>query len=382
MESMRDEELKAKLAAHGINAAITASTRGLYLRKLARLEKEESGSSDSTPSSVSLTTDPVSLSTDPVSSSTDPVSTSSSVDPVSSSADPASSTTDLESSTAESMTDPVSSTTDPVSSTTDLESKIAPYFAVAMSTSTPEETRSTLSPFYLDQKDLIKALKGCVGARFKKVSNEEEAKEFSQNIFPEELGPKYSLERALSPLPGVKKARDKNQLGSLIKEGNVDEFLETVWSNPRYLIGSGDTPEIIHPGTRRNALHLAAQHHQLDICRHIMDIIRSDRFWNEVYPVNNILLDSAMSSSERRSIEGMDIETVRERKREVALRVREESKAHLVDLYLNIQDGNERAKVKVSEVGEGEREREGGEREREGVIIFVSHSMHLFTGLL
>ena len=361
MESMRDEELKAKLAAHGINAAITASTRGLYLRKLARLEKEESGSSDSTPSSVSLTTDPVS-------SSTDPVSTSSSVDPVSSLADPVSSTTDSVSST-----DPVSSTaestTDPVSSTTDLESKIAPYFAVATSTSTPEETRSALSPFYLDQKDLIKALKGCVGARFKKVSNEEEAKEFSQNIFPEELGPKYSLERALSPLPGVKKARDKNQLGSLIKEGKVDEFLETVWSNPRYLIGSGDTPEIIHPGTRRNALHLAAQHHQLDICRHIMDIIRSDRFWNEVYPVNNILLDSAMSSSERRSIEGMDIETVRERKREVALRVREESKAHLVDLYLNIQDGNERAKVKVSEVGEGEGE--GGERggERGGVII-------------
>ena len=380
---MRDEELKAKLAAHGINAAITASTRGLYLRKLARLEKEESGSSDSTPSSVSLTTDPVSLSTDPVSSSTDPVSTSSSADPVSSTTDPVSSTTDLESSTAESMTDPVSSTTDPVSSTTDLESKIAPYFAVATSTSTPEETRSTLSPFYLDQKDLIKALKGCVGARFKKVSNEEEAKEFSQNIFPEELGPKYSLERALSPLPGVKKARDKNQLGSLIKEGKVDEFLETVWSNPRYLIGSGDTPEIIHPGTRRNALHLAAQHHQLDICRHIMDIVRSDRFWNEVYPVSDILLDSAMSSSERRSIEGMDIETVRERKREVALRVREESKAHLVDLYLNIQDGNERAKVKVSEVGEreggGERGREGGGGERGENVVILSVTLCTYS---
>ena len=399
--SLSDSELKKQLASHGVlGVVIMPTTRKVYERKLTNLrdggkgigansgchdvQHNQNGSVSSDPpnsvlpestietsvsssdsvshniDSVSSNTDPVSsTSTDSVSSNSDPVSSnidsvSSSTDPISSDANSVSSNIDPVSSNVDSVSsniDSVSSSTDTVSSNVDSVSKVTPlYFAVATSTSTPEETRSSLSSFYHDHKDLIKAIKGSVGTRFKKFSDQTKAEEFSKTVFPEELGPKYSLERALSPLPAVKKTRDKNVLAKIIEDGNVEEFLKTVWGNPRYLLGSGDTPETIHPGTRRNALHLAALRNQLEICKHIMSIIQSDRFWNEVYPVRDVLIDAAMSSNERKSLEGMDMELVRERKKEIALQLREESKMRLVDLYLNIQDGNERAKVKVAEV--------------------------------
>ncbi|XP_003383625.2 PREDICTED: ankyrin repeat and LEM domain-containing protein 2-like [Amphimedon queenslandica] len=400
VKSLSDVELKEQLARHGvIGAVIMRTTRGVYEKKLANLigvgkgneadtgchvaQHNQNGSVSSDSVAVVLPASTVQTSvssSDLVSRNTDSNSdlvsldraesvdsassnshlVSSNADPISSSIDSVSTGTDPIPSNIDSVstsTDPVSSNIDSGSSSADLASSNADsvskptplYFAVATSTSTPEETRSSLSPFYHDHEVLRKAIKGTVGTRFKKFSDQSKAEEFSKTVFPEELGPKYSLERALSPLPGVKKTRDKNVLAKIIQEGNAEEFLKTVWGNPRYLLGSGDTPEIIHPGTRRNALHLAALENQLEICKHIMSIIQSDRFWSEVYPVSDVLIDAAMSSNEKKRIEGIDPEVVREGKRENALRLREESKSRLVDLYLNIQDGNERAKVKVSE---------------------------------
>ena len=190
-------------------------------------------------------------------------------------------------------------------------------FAVA----TPPKTRSTLSPYYLGHKELMRAIEGQIGVRFKKCKSIEEAVEFSRVIIQEEPVRRHSIERSLSPLPGIK---NPIILFNIIKKGDVDGFLKTVWGNPRFLISRGDTPEIIHPGTRRNALHLAVQYHQLEICWHLMHIIRSERFWREVYPLSDV----------------------------------HKSKIHLIDLYLNIQDGNDRAKIQGLEVGERERERE------------------------
>ena len=80
---------------------------------------------------------------------------------------------------------------------------------------------------------------------------------------------------------------EQNALGNPIKKGNVDKFIEIVWDNPRFLISPGDTPVVVHPRTRRNALHLAVQCHQLDICWHIMDISsnRSQHYFIGCYSV-------------------------------------------------------------------------------------------------
>ena len=210
-------------------------------------------------------------------------------------------------------------------------------FAVATSSATPPETRASLCPYYFGQKELIKAIDGKVGIRFKKCSTVEEAREFSE-LTLEELEPKYSIEKSLSPLPGVGSTAT---LLYLIRNGKVDQFVETVWTNPRFLLSPGETPEIIHPGMRRNALHLAVQYHNLELCWNLMKIIKDDQFWKLVYPLSDV-------------------------------RVRNRSKIRLVDLYLNMQDGNARTMVNGLEVGERERERCG--------YYFVIHSMHLFTG--
>ena len=50
----------------------------------------------------------------------------------------------------------------------------------------------------------MRAIDDQIGVHFKKCSSIKEAMEFSRVIIQEEPGPKYSIERDLSPLPGVK----------------------------------------------------------------------------------------------------------------------------------------------------------------------------------
>lgn len=50
------------------------------------------------------------------------------------------------------------------------------------------------------------------------------------------------LEKSLYRGP---KSQDLVTFRKLIEQNKVDAVLETVWKNPRYLIGSGDTPTIL-----------------------------------------------------------------------------------------------------------------------------------------
>lgn len=275
-ESLSDEELQIQLSAFNINAVITASTRNVYLRKLKSLKglNELTDTSNSPPTSLT----------------------------------PPQSTTDETQSTNNTQsTNETQSLTDNSFSTS--------YYGVAISTATPEESGAALSPYYVDKKTLVKALKGVVGARFKKYESPEEAKAFSQQVLPQQLGPKYSVEKVISPLPGVKnKTKEKNKVREFIEQGKMEEFREKIWSNPRFLIGSGDTPEIFHEGPRRNPLHCAVAAGRLEMCCEIMGIIQSDKFWEAIYPHNEV-----------------------QRK--------EKDREHLVDLYLNMQDGTDRSLV-------------------------------------
>ena len=187
------------------------------------------------------------------------------------------------------------------------------YYGVATSTATPEESKSALSPVYENQRDVVRATKKCVGARFKKFDSREEAEQYSKLVLPQFLGPPFSIEKLLSPLPGVK-IPDKNRLKETIDNGDVEKFHELVWSNPKYLLASGETPEILHVGTHRNAMHLAADGGHLDICKELIGVLESDGFWELVYPRDD-------------------------------LSVREKNKEHIIDMYLNMQDGTERLNV-------------------------------------
>ena len=69
----------------------------------------------------------------------------------------------------------------------------------------------------------------------------------------------------------------------------------------------GDAPELLQPGTRYNALHVAARNNKLEFCKEILNTIESMDFWTKLYPD-----DSHESRNERNK--------------------------HMVDLYLNMPD--------------------------------------------
>ena len=176
-------------------------------------------------------------------------------------------------------------------------------------------------PLYTSKAAAVKAMKNTPGGRFKKFESKEAALVFweaqrqlqqqSENKAanssdnPASSKPSISGEKA-NNYPSLKTPA-LNKFRKLIEEGKLEQFRESMWSNPRYLISSGDTPEILQQGCRYNALHCAVRSGQLELCKELMSIVQGDRFWELVYPD--------------------DSETVRQRRRD-----------HLVDLYLNGQD--------------------------------------------
>ena len=177
-------------------------------------------------------------------------------------------------------------------------------------------------PLYTTKKAAEKVMKSTPGGRFKKFESKDAALAFwktQQRQLQQQNGNKTvnSSEDSASSKPGVSgekansfpslKTQALNKFRRLIEEGKSDEFGDSVWSNPRHLITSGDAPEILQQGFRYNALHCAVRKGQLELCKEIMNIIQGDRFWELVYPD--------------------DSETVRQKRKD-----------HLVDLYLNGQD--------------------------------------------
>lgn len=174
-------------------------------------------------------------------------------------------------------------------------------------------------PLYTTKAAAVNAMKSNPGGRFKKFESKEAALAFWKTLqrqLQQENGTDSSEDPAPSN-PGVSgekannfpslKTPALNKFRKLIEEGKLEQFNDSVWSNPRYLITSGDTPEILQQGCRYNALHCAVRRGQLELCKEVMSIVQGDRFWELVYPD--------------------DSETVRQRRKD-----------HLVDLYLNGQD--------------------------------------------
>ena len=205
--------------------------------------------------------------------------------------------------------------------TPDNSSDIKGYYGVSIVTETSENV-SGLSPFYDNRADAVKAAKSLPGSRFKRFDTPEDAEAYSmqpQTLTedkPEKEEDGQLTEKDYNPLSSVK-TKEKNRARKLIEGNKITEFVELIWTNPKYLIGSGDNPEIYHEGTRRNALHCAVDCGNLEFCKTIFEIIQSDQFWQTVYPLDD-------------------------------LEARYNNREHLVNLYLNMQDGTERSRVNIN----------------------------------
>ncbi|KAI6076288.1 Ankyrin repeat and LEM domain-containing protein 2 [Aix galericulata] len=162
---------------------------------------------------------------------------------------------------------------------------------------------------YEDKKEALQAVKMIKGSRFKAFSNREDAEKFAKGIcdyFPSPS--KSSL--TLSPMktgsfnrdglcsPEMETANKERansyksprtqdltaKLRKAVEKGDISTFSELIWSNPRYLIGSGDNPTVVQEGCRYNVMHVAAKENQPGICQLLLDTLENPEFMRLMYP--------------------------------------------------------------------------------------------------
>ncbi|KAF6277608.1 ankyrin repeat and LEM domain containing 2 [Rhinolophus ferrumequinum] len=167
---------------------------------------------------------------------------------------------------------------------------------------------------YEDKKEALQAVRMIKGSRFKAFSSREDAEKFARGICdyfpspsksslplsPVKAAPLFSngglkdglyvpesetanKERANS----YKNPRTQDltaKLRKAVEKGEKDSFFELVWSNPRYLIGSGDNPTIVQEGCRYNVMHVAAKENQASICQLTLETLEDPAFMRLMYP--------------------------------------------------------------------------------------------------
>ncbi|XP_010874863.2 ankyrin repeat and LEM domain-containing protein 2 [Esox lucius] len=171
-------------------------------------------------------------------------------------------------------------------------------------------TRSERTHVYGDKKEALQAVKMMKGARFKAFSNREDAAKFAKGICDYYPSPSKSAP-CLSPVkPGLVFCKDNAsvvevdtinreransfksprcqdltaKLRKAVEKGDELAFSELVWSNPRYLIGSGDNPTVVQEGCRYNVMHVAAKENQPGISQLLLDTLENPDFMRLMYP--------------------------------------------------------------------------------------------------
>lgn len=110
-----------------------------------------------------------------------------------------------------------------------------------------------------------------------------------------------------SPFRGPK-VQDLVSFRKAIEQGKYDLVRETIWKNPRYLVGSGDTPTLLKESFRYNALHCAALAKNGKMCEILLQTIGDPSFIELLHgkqdlsiceEVSSILLDLYLNMPEK-----------------------------------------------------------------------------------
>uniref|UniRef100_A0A673V1N4 Ankyrin repeat and LEM domain-containing protein 2 n=2 Tax=Suricata suricatta TaxID=37032 RepID=A0A673V1N4_SURSU len=167
---------------------------------------------------------------------------------------------------------------------------------------------------YEDKKEALQAVRMIKGSRFKAFSSREDAEKFARGICDYFPSPSKASS-ALSPVrtapllstgglrdglyssesETVNKERANSyktprtqdltaKLRKAVEKGEEDTFSDLTWSNPRYLIGSGDNPTIVQEGCRYNVMHVAAKENQASICQLTLETLENPEFMRLMYP--------------------------------------------------------------------------------------------------
>ncbi|KAI4873796.1 hypothetical protein NFI96_017982 [Prochilodus magdalenae] len=168
--------------------------------------------------------------------------------------------------------------------------------------------RNERAHVYTDKKEALQAVKLMKGARFKAFSNREDAEKFAKGICdyypspskcapcvsPVKVGLGFSKEGSMET-DGINREKANSfksprtqdltaKLRRAVEKGDEVAFSELVWSNPRYLIGSGDNPTVVQEGCRYNVMHVAAKENQAGVAQLLLDILENPEFMRLMYP--------------------------------------------------------------------------------------------------
>ncbi|XP_048850179.1 ankyrin repeat and LEM domain-containing protein 2 [Brienomyrus brachyistius] len=170
--------------------------------------------------------------------------------------------------------------------------------------------RSDRVHVYTDKKEAMQAVKTMKGARFKPFSNREDAEKFAKGICDYCPSPSKFTPCVSPGKPGLIFYRDgpsaleaetinreransfksprtqdlTAKLRKAVEKGDQVAFSDLVWSNPRYLIGSGDNPTVVQEGCRYNVMHVAAKENQPGIAQLLLDTLENPDFMRLMYP--------------------------------------------------------------------------------------------------
>ncbi|KZC10098.1 PREDICTED: ankyrin repeat and LEM domain-containing protein 2 [Dufourea novaeangliae] len=146
------------------------------------------------------------------------------------------------------------------------------------------------SRIYTDKTEALKVIREYKTGRLKSFKKRSEAEEYAKTGFEKTHCNNNSSVPAAVPVVEEKsnnyKAPRSQELvcfRKLIKDGDLYSVKCTVWANPRYLIGSGDTPAILQEGCRYNALHIAVRADRSDMCELILNTVGNTEFIKLLY---------------------------------------------------------------------------------------------------
>ncbi|XP_063310479.1 ankyrin repeat and LEM domain-containing protein 2 isoform X1 [Pelobates fuscus] len=163
---------------------------------------------------------------------------------------------------------------------------------------------------YTDKKEALHAVKNMKGSRFKAFPSKDDAEKFARGACDYYPSPSKMSSLPQSPMqhtPSFRDAPSSPEVESINKEkansfksprtqdltaklrkavekGDLAAFSDLIWSNPRYLIGSGDNPTVVQEGCRYNVMHVAAKENQAGICQLLLDTLENPEFMRLMYP--------------------------------------------------------------------------------------------------
>ncbi|XP_031772496.1 ankyrin repeat and LEM domain-containing protein 2 [Apis florea] len=143
---------------------------------------------------------------------------------------------------------------------------------------------------YQDKAEALKVIKEFKTGRLKSFKIRSEAEEYAKtgfekanNINSTSINTTISIIEEKSNNFKAPRSQDLVCFRKLIKDGDLYAVKNTVWGNPRYLIGSGDTPAILQEGCRYNALHIAVRADRPDMCELILNTVGNTDFIKLLY---------------------------------------------------------------------------------------------------